>query len=116
MSFLKITPKAISKLLSALPKNALDGVQVVAFDTRIALDMIDSFVFRFIVDKAGCAASAIANALKKKGGNLLEPPEGFFVTGKQGPLKEGELERTADWAGSWQLRFPGSGFAVRSKG
>jgi len=26
------------------------------------------------------------------------PPEGFLVTGEKGPLKEGELERAADWA------------------
>jgi hypothetical protein len=40
----------------------------------------------------------IANNLKGKGGNLVAPPEGFFVTGKEGPLKEGELERAAGWA------------------
>lgn len=26
------------------------------------------------------------------------PPAGFFVNGKEGPLKEGELERAAEWA------------------
>jgi hypothetical protein len=26
------------------------------------------------------------------------PGEGFFVNGKEGPLKEGELERAASWA------------------
>jgi flavodoxin I len=53
----------------------------------------------FIVDKGGYAASTIAKALKKKGGQLAAPGEGFYVTGEQGPLKDGELERAADWAG-----------------
>jgi hypothetical protein len=62
------------------------------------LDTINSPVFRFIVNKGGYAANTIANTLKKKGGILLAPPEGFLVTGEQGPLKDGELERAADWA------------------
>jgi hypothetical protein len=46
----------------------------------------------------GYAAGRIANNLKKKGSTLIASPEGFFVTGGQGPLKEGELERAAAWA------------------
>jgi hypothetical protein len=30
---------------------------------------------------------------------LAASPEGFFVTGEQGPLKDGELERARAWAG-----------------
>jgi hypothetical protein len=36
--------------------------------------------------------------IKKGGGNLLVPPEGFFVMGMEGPLMEGELERAISWA------------------
>lgn len=89
---------AIRDWLKSLAPNSLSGVRGAAFDTRIALETIDSSVFRFIVDKAGYAARAIANALKKKGATLAAPPEGFFVTGEQGPLKDGELERAAAWA------------------
>ncbi len=88
----------ISQFLKAVPKNHLARIQVAAFDTRIWLDTIDSSVFRFVVNKGGYAASTLANALKKKGGQLLVQPEGFLVTGEQGPLKEGELERAAEWA------------------
>jgi flavodoxin len=91
--------EGIAKLLNGLPKNHLADVRVAAFDTRIALETIDSKAFRFIVDKGGYAASTIAKALKKKGGQLAAPGEGFYVTGEQGPLKDGELERAADWAG-----------------
>jgi flavodoxin len=89
---------AISKFLKALPKNYLAGINVAAFDTRIWLNTIDSAAFRFLVDKGGYAANTMAKALTKKGGNLRVPPEGFLVTGEQGPLKEGELERAAEWA------------------
>jgi flavodoxin I len=44
------------------------------------------------------AAGKIADSLKKKGATLMASPEGFFVKGKEGPLKEGELERAAGWA------------------
>ena len=90
--------EGISKLLNGLSKNHLASVRVAAFDTRIALKTIDSKAFRFIVDKGGYAASTIAKTLEKKGGQLVTPGEGFYVTGEQGPLKDGELERAADWA------------------
>ncbi len=88
----------IRKLLNGLPKNHLAGMRVAAFDTRIILETIDSKALRFLVDKGGYAASSIAKTLEKKGGQLAAPPEGFFVTGERGPLKEGELERAAAWA------------------
>lgn len=88
----------ISKLLNGLPKNHLAGARVAAFDTRIVLETIDSKALRFLVDKGGYAANTIAKTLEKKGGQPSAPPEGFFVTGEQGPLKDGELERAAGWA------------------
>jgi hypothetical protein len=84
--------------LKSLSNEQLAGVQVAAFDTRIWLQTIDSAAFRFLVDKGGYAANTLAHALKKKGGTLALPPEGFLVTGEQGPLKDGELERAAAWA------------------
>jgi len=90
--------EGISKLLNGLPKNHLAGVRVATFDTRIVLETIDSKALRFLVDKGGYAANTIAKTLEKKGGQLAASPEGFFVTGEQGPLKDGELERAADWA------------------
>jgi flavodoxin len=91
--------EGVSKWLNSLPKSHLAGVSVAAFDTRIALETIDSSILRFVVDKGGYAAGTIAKALEKKGGRLAAPPEGFYVTGEQGPLKDGELERSAVWAG-----------------
>jgi flavodoxin len=89
--------ETMTNFLKAMPKNSLKDIRVAAFDTRIALETIDSSALRFIVDKGGYAAKAIAKELEKKGGYLLVPPEGFLVTGEQGPLKDGELERAAKW-------------------
>ena len=46
----------------------------------------------------GYAAEPIAKGLKRKGGDQRLPPEGFYVADTEGPLKEGELERAAEWA------------------
>jgi flavodoxin len=94
--------ESIAKFLNGLSKDHLVGLRVAAFDTRIVLETIDSKPLRFLVDKGGYAASTIAKTLEKKGGVLAAPPEGFFVTGEQGPLKDGEPERAAEWAGHLQ--------------
>lgn len=91
---------AISNLLKSIPKNGLKGVKVAAFDTRFTRDEIESsvFILPILVNLFGYAAKPIADRLEKKGGERIVPPEGFFVEGTEGPLKEGELERAADWA------------------
>jgi len=90
---------AINNLLKRIPKNGLKGVKVAAFDTRFTMSAIEeSRVLPFFVRLFGYAAKPISDRLKKKGGELIIPPEGFFVEGVEGPLKEGELERAADWA------------------
>jgi flavodoxin len=78
---------AIQDLLNKVPK--LQGINIAAFDTRITTKLVGVF---------GYAAGRIAGNLKRKGGTLIVSPEGFFVTGNKGPLKEGELERAAGWA------------------
>lgn len=91
--------RAVRGFLQAMPAGALQGKQVAAFDTRIDLADIHSAVGRFFVGTFGYAAHPIAQALQKKGGKLVAAPEGFLVTGSEGPLKPGELERAAIWAG-----------------
>lgn len=88
----------LANLLDRLAPNALQGMRVAAFDTRFKADELDSTVTRFIVKTGGYAAARIAARLKKAGATLVVPPEGFYVTDIEGPLKEGELERAAAWA------------------
>lgn len=91
---------ATSKLLKGIPKNGLKGVRVAAFDTRFPWDKIESSaaILAPLVKIFGYAAKPIADRLGKKGGELVVPPEGFFVEDTEGPLRAGELERAANWA------------------
>ena len=90
--------EGITNFLKGIPSDGLEGVRVAAFDTRLSTADIESPAIRFIVKTGGYAAKRIAKRLKKSGGELMMPPEGFFVEGTEGPLKEGELERAAEWA------------------
>jgi flavodoxin len=99
--------EAVTALLKRLRPKELQGVQVAAFDTRFNADEIDSSGLRFIVKTGGYAAKRIADRLKKAGGSLAAPPEGFYVKDTEGPLKDGEIERAARWAAG--LFTPGVG-------
>jgi hypothetical protein len=67
--------------LEALP---VGGGRAAAFDTQVR-------------GPFGSAGPAIGKALERAGYRLLAKPEGFLVSGKFGPLREGELERARRW-------------------
>lgn len=81
--------EAIQAFLSRMEGSLPTGTRVAAFDTRLAARWVAIF---------GYAAPKIADALREAGGTLVAQPEGFVVRGRKGPLREGELERAADWA------------------
>jgi len=89
---------AINNFLKSIPSNGLKGVNVTAFDTRIALSDINSSIGRFFIRTFGYAAEKMQRKLEKMGGKPIIPPEGFLVNGAEGPLKSGELERAGEWA------------------
>ena len=94
----KFSPTAsTTSLLKKIPRNGLTGVRAAAFDTRISIEDINSRFLNFMVKLFGYAAEPIANRLKKKGADLVVPPEGFFVEDSEGPLKQRELERAEEW-------------------
>lgn len=82
------TPATLD-FLNNIRESAVKGMSVAAFDTRLSAKWVKIF---------GYASGKIAGSLKAKGGTLILSPEGFFVKGAKGPLKEGELERAASWA------------------
>lgn len=89
----------IANLLRDLPRGSLRGVRVAAFDTRLAKSEIERIrILAFLVRIFGYAADTIAARLKRRGGDLVAPPEGFIVGGTEGPLAEGELVRASVWA------------------
>ena len=65
------------------------GLKVASFDTRIPGRFPKIF---------GYAADRIAADLTAKGAVMVLPPEPFYVKGRNGPLKDGELEHAAEWA------------------
>jgi flavodoxin I len=81
--------EAVQAWLDQAPANAFAGTRVAAFDTRLTSKWVRIF---------GYAAPRIADRLKEKGGTPAGSPGGFFVKGRTGPLKEGEVERAARWA------------------
>ncbi len=88
------------KFLKSIPADALKGVDVAAFDTRINPEETNSGFLRFMVRMFGYADAPIAKQLTKKGGRLVGKTEGFFVKESEGPLKDGELARAKDWVRS----------------
>jgi hypothetical protein len=70
--------------LQALPPARL-GARAAAFDTRAESRLADS------------AARPASRHLKRRGFGLASKPEGFIVTGSQGPLRQGELGRARAW-------------------
>jgi flavodoxin I len=75
--------------LDGVPADAFKNKKAATFDTRAKTKWVKIF---------GYAAPRLADALKKKGADLLAPGEAFFVTATKGPLVDGELERAAAWA------------------
>ncbi len=89
---------AIKTWLKSLASGSLRDVKVAAFDTRADVVQVDSRILTFFVKIFGYAAEPMASRLVKKGGTEAMPPAGFFVEDTEGPLREGELERAAEWA------------------
>ena len=81
--------QAIQDLIKNAPATVFEDTNVASFDTRLTSRWVGIF---------GYAAGRIAGSLKRKGGRLAVPPEGFFVEGTKGPLKDDEVERAAGWA------------------
>lgn len=71
--------------LAAMTK-APEGARAAAFDTRMDRPRLP-----------GSAAAGAARKLRRLGYDLVARPETFRVTGTQGPLCEGELERARAW-------------------
>ncbi len=79
---------ALRAWVDALSAADLEGRAIATFDTR----------FRWPVFLSGSAARSIGRAFERKGARLVVTPESFFVTGSEGPLAEGEIERAGAWA------------------
>lgn len=79
----------VQEFLNKLSADALKGIRAAAFDTRMTNPIIRMF---------GYAAPKIDKILVEKGAVAAAKPEGFWVTGGKGPLKDFEITRAAHWA------------------
>ncbi len=89
--------QGMKDFLNLIPAGSLKNMQAAAFDTGIPVDAKKGFL-RLFIRFFGYASKHIANALKKNAAAILAA-ETFFVLDKEGPLKDGEIERSKQWAG-----------------
>mgnify|MGYP000038166850 CR=1 FL=1 len=75
----------IRKFLDRIPQGGLQGIKAAAFDTRVKI---------FI---SGNAAKKISKALSKKSATIISEPKGFYVSGNEGPLLDGEIANAKNW-------------------
>lgn len=88
--------KPMLEFLEKVDSDTVKNKQTIVFDTRIALQAIDSKFLRWLVSRGGYATAPISKKLRKKGAKILGA-EGFIVSDREGPLVEGEIERAANW-------------------
>lgn len=82
-------PEDLRPLLAALPKGCLRGTAIAAFDTSYKMNALLARM---------TAAKKLDRKLRRLGGKRVAYPETFVVTGREGPLGDGELERARTWA------------------
>lgn len=87
----------IREYLSGLA-DLTSGPDVAVFDTRLDPAAVKPTPLRWVVGIGGYAATRMARQMATNGARLRGTPGAFVVTGLEGPLKEGELERAAAWA------------------
>jgi flavodoxin len=78
--------EAIKAFLGSLQPSLLSGVRAAAFDTEYRSRL------------SGSAAKKIEKALRRQGCSIVAPALRLFVTGREGPLAEGELDKATAWA------------------
>ena len=80
--------ESLRNFLDHMPDRMISQCLFAAFDTRFH----DSPIV------TGSSARHIQRAVESRGGRNLVPGESFFVIRRDGPLREGEVERARMWA------------------
>lgn len=88
------------------------GMAAAVFDTRLDLETVHPAPLRWVIDVGGYAADRMAAALKRRHIELRGASAAFLVTGNEGPLKTGELERAGEWAAELLCSAPSGSVEV----
>lgn len=86
---------AMAEFLNNLP--AGNGIKAAVFDTRMDVHK-QVLPLKILMNGIGYAADKMETIIKNKGYKTVGGATGFIVTGKTGPIQEGELEKAAVWA------------------
>lgn len=87
----------MQEFVDGLGEDTLAGRRAAAFDTRLDLETVHPAPLRWMMDIGGYAASTLERLLADKGCLMTGKPAGFLVSGTEGPLCDGEIERARDW-------------------
>lgn len=91
---------AIETFLKQIPPNRIKALTFGCFDTRIPVEAVSQPWLKLVIKTIGYAAPKMYRLLRQRGGQMIGHPEGFAVEGKEGPLRQGELDRAKHWAES----------------
>lgn len=87
----------MQEFIDGLGEDMLAGRRAAVFDTRLDLETVHPAPLRWMMDVGGYAASTLERLLAEKGCVMTGKPAGFLVSGTEGPLREGEIERARNW-------------------
>jgi flavodoxin len=98
--------KALVQACKAMNAEDLKRVKVAVFDTRMDIAGMDIKILKLFTKMRGYAADTMTKLMSKKGGLRIGETMGFIVEKSEGPLRDGEMERAAQWindiADQWQ--------------
>lgn len=87
----------MQEFVDGLGDDMLAGRRAAVFDTRLDLETVHPAPLRWMMDVGGYAAGTLEHLLADKGCIITGTAAGFLVTGAEGPLREGEIERARNW-------------------
>ena len=76
----------MSRFITSLKDNELKDIKAASFDTRMIL-----FFFNDVGKK-------IPKEFPRAGAVIIARPQNFYVRKAEGPVRDGEMEKTAVWA------------------
>lgn len=89
--------KLTDEFLNDLESEIINTARFAVFDTRYDIKEQKKSI-QFLMRLTGYASPKMAAMISRRGGVLIDKPQGFIVNDTEGPLKKGELERAAKWA------------------